>query len=140
MARKPSAAERLDDYSKGRIDAPFHWGVANCCHWPAGWVLACEGFDPMEGLKATPTPAAARRLIKSLGGSLVAAWTKQLGREPIAPTLAQIGDVVVIPLDADRQTTGVCAGRDALCVDDAGKVVRVPMGAAIAAWRIAEPA
>lgn len=131
-----SLSKQLEDYASGASLRAFDWETANCCHFAAGWVSLMTGRDPMAGLRVTKTERGARRLIRELGGSLDAAWTKRLGRAPILPTLAQIGDIVLFPLGDGKYATGICAGRFALCVDDAGKVVRAEMDHASHAWRL----
>ena len=130
----------LEDYASEPEVRPFDWHTSNCCHFAAGWVERVTGQNPMAGLKATPTERAARRLIKDLGGDLMAAWTRQLGRGPILPTLAQVGDIVLLPVADGRHATGVCAGRFAWVVGDDGSILRVEMTHATHAWRLQDAA
>lgn len=125
--------------------APFSWRDANCCHWAAAWVRQATGHDPMAGLAATPDARAALRLLAGLGGSLRAAWSRQLGREPVAPQLAQLGDVVLVELaeglrqpGAPGALMGICVGRQVAVADASGAVRMLPLAAADAAWRLTE--
>lgn len=120
----------VDGYSHA-----FDWLAANCCHFAAGWVRLVERFDPMDGLPGTPDKFAAYRLIRR-GGGLAALWSRQLGREPISPKLAQVGDVVMMPLDDGRAAVGICAGRTAVFVDEHGSCVHEPIARASHAWRL----
>lgn len=131
-----SIAKHLGAYLAEASARPFDWGNANCCHLAAGWVAARTGVDPMAGLPDTPTERAARRLIATLGGTLADAWTRQLGREPIAPAMAQVGDVVLLELEG-RPVVGICNGTTAVAALDAGGVAFVPMAHATHAWRLA---
>lgn len=133
-----SVAAALDRYLIESPIAAFDWASANCCHFASRWVLIVEGRDPMAAmsLPATPSQFAARRLIVALGGSLEAAWTKCLGRPPIPPTLAQVGDVVLVPLPDEGAAVGICVGRDVLCVAPSGDRVAIGMQRALCAWRI----
>jgi hypothetical protein len=93
----------------------------------------------MADLPETPTELAARRLIAELGGDLVSVWTRLLGQEPVAPALAQTGDLVVLPVpgsEGRRQTTGVCAGTSAWCLAEDGSLALAAASSAVAAWRI----
>jgi hypothetical protein len=128
-------AEPLAKYLASRQACAFSWESANCCHFGARWLFTRTGSDPMAGLPSTPNRLAARRLIRKLGGSLVAVWTGFMGRPPISPGLAQIGDIVLVPV-RDGGSIGICAGRDAVVVDERGRLVYVPMSVATHAWRL----
>lgn len=125
----------LAEYAAGYGVRVFDWKTANCCHFAAGWVLASTGHDPMAGLPQTEDKFAAYRLIRN-GGGLAGLWSRQLGREPIRPTLAQVGDVVLMPLDDDRAAVGICAGRTAMFIDENGATAHQPMALATHAWRL----
>lgn len=118
--------------------ARFDWPTANCCHWASGWVHRIEGVDPMAGLPLTPDAQAAMRLVAQLGGSILAVWRDHLlKREPISPTLAQIGDVVLHPTHGPcRWAVGICAGRTFMLMTETGAVAHLPMTEASHAWRI----
>ncbi len=117
---------------------PFDWARNNCCSFAAQWVKVREGRDPMEGLSDTPGPLQALRLVRDLGGTLEAAWTARLARSPIEPTLAQIGDVVLVPADGPvGAAAGICAGSEAVFLGQDGEALFVPMRFCTHAWRIA---
>lgn len=129
-----SRAARLQRYLE-QERAGFDWGVANCCHFVAGWFLSETGHDPMLGLPSTPTPEAARNLVKVLGGSLAEAWTGQTGIEPVAATLAHVGDVVYVRV-LDFEAVGICKGRTACLVTERGTLLEIGMHKAVCAWRL----
>ena len=110
----------------------------------------------MAGLTATPTAAAAVRLVRRLG-SMEQACTDRLGRGPIPPLMAQIGDVVLAPSgfpvcseaeagqggdqvpDTGTGTgaiIGICNGALFTVRDVDGQITMLPMHLATAAWRI----
>lgn len=89
----------------------------------------------MAGLRETRSKFAAYRLIGELGGSLRAACTKQLSREPIVAALAQVGDVVLMPTPDGAAAVGVCAGRTAVVVLADGATGHLAMTEAVCAWR-----
>jgi hypothetical protein len=141
--RKPSLAELLGDFLADSLGQPFTWAASNCCHFAAQWVERATGRNPMAGLPATASALEAMRLVREMGGTLEAAWTRQLGHEPIASAFAQLGDVVLLPLHiemgterATGQTVGVCVGAQAVIMTTEGFHAYMPMSAAVAAWRV----
>lgn len=132
----------LAEYLQSRECEAFDWRHNNCCHFAAQWMALAAGVDPMAGLPETMTAADARRLVRKLGGSLGAAWTHALGRESIAPALAQIGDIVLVPASSIAIdggvgcAVGICAGRTLVVMDAAGALHHAPMWEALSAWRL----
>lgn len=122
-------------YCVGYRVAGFDWAKANCCHFAAGWIESRGKPSPMAGLRETRSKFAAYRLIGELGGSLRAAVTKQLGCEPIEAALAQVGDVVLMPLPEGGAAVGICAGRTAILALADGATGHLPMTEAMCAWR-----
>lgn len=123
-----------------RLDEPrpFNWATNNCCSFAASWVELRTGKNPMAGLAATPDALSAMRLVKSMGGTLAAAWSKALNQEPILPTLAQVGDVVLVPTEGvTGAAAGICVGSQAMFIDESGTGVFMPLSACTYAWRIA---
>lgn len=135
-----SRAADLDHYLTGVHGLPFDWPTWNCWHFASAWLQLCGLANPMAGLEATPSRHAAWRRIKELGDGIADAWTKRSGLVPVAPALAQVGDVVlVVTLAAggdNDMTLGLCCGRTAAVVTlDAG-IGQVPMAWATHAWRV----
>lgn len=131
-------AKVLTAYLAERQPAPFDWAAANCTHFAGRFVASVESRDPLAGVRMPASPAAARRMQRRAGG-LLQLTTRALGREPIAATLAQVGDVVLLQLDeADEhaQALGLCCGESAAAVTEAGAVTMHPMSNARAAWRV----
>jgi hypothetical protein len=131
-----SLGVRLTEYLDALPAGGFDWQRFNCCTFAAGWVATVEGCNPMEGLPATPDALAARRLIRSMGNDLADAWTRCLGRTPIAPALAQLGDVVLLPVAPERHAAGVCIGRISVFIDEHGAAAFQPTNEASHAWRL----
>lgn len=129
-------ARQLDAYLQARGTAAWRWDTSNCAHFAGGWICWATQDDPLDGLPPTPTPSAARALVDRLGGSMQAAVTLRLGREPVAPALARVGDIVLLPGGVVGGALGICAGLSALALDDAGAVTHVDMATAVAAWRL----
>lgn len=126
----------LDAYIRAQAAQPFDWRTHNCCHFVAGWVAEVTGHDPMEGLPATPSMRAARRLERELGGTLADALATQLGRAPIRPELAQAGDIALVPV-GDGSAVGICIGRHVALLTVADGITMLPMSVASHAWRLA---
>lgn len=132
LTRAQQLAVHLDEHAA----IPFDWAAHNCCHFVAAWVRQATGCDPMHGLAPTPGERCARRLVRRLGGSLVAAWTQRLARAPIAPTMAQVGDIVALPLAERRGAVGICTGRQVALLQAGGGIALLPMQQATHAWRL----
>ena len=136
-------AVKLGEYLAATHGRSFDWAAANCCHFAADWVAQATGVDPMASLPATYNASAALRLLRSLGGDMVAAWSRQLGREPVPPAFAQVGDVVLVAMPADAcaepcagVSMGICMGATAVIITAEGHHAYLPMSAATAAWRL----
>jgi hypothetical protein len=114
----------------------FDW-MRNCCHFCGGWLKANGQPDPMEGLPVTPNLMATRRVLRDLGGSLSAAVTLRLGRDPIPATLAQTGDIVHMNLPDGGEAVGICNGRHAVFLMAGGGFAFEEMSKASCAWRLA---
>ena len=129
----------LNEWLDATPCTPFDWAGWNCCSFGASWVEHAEGMNPMSGLAGTPDAMAAARLVRSLGG-MEAAWSKQLGRDTILPTMAQIGDVVMAPVDDGGEgagcVIGICNGHVFFAVAVDGSRTAHPMSLAACAWRI----
>lgn len=112
---------------------PFVWGEHDCCLFAAAVVQELTGVDRAIGLRGTyDTAAKAKRVLKKRGGVRQIA-TDALGA-PIAPLMAQRGDVVLISTN-HGEALGVCTGLVCVAPGDDG-LVRIPITAAIAAWRV----
>lgn len=141
MNPTPHLGAELSAYLALQPAQAFCWQRNNCCHFTARWVARITGCNPMQGLAETPDVRSAWRLVRQLGGDLRAAWSHQLGQEPINALLAQVGDVVMFPvIDADAAglgaLVGICAGRTVVVLDLAGNVQHLPLTEALCAWRI----
>lgn len=131
-------AKLLTDYLTDHRAVPFDWQTANCLHFAGKFVALVEQRDPLAGRKMPATLAAARR-IQRQGGDLAALITAALDRDPIAPAFAQIGDVVLLPLnpaDPEALACGICWGEYAACVTDGGAIMLVAMTPTTHAWRV----
>jgi hypothetical protein len=131
-------AKALTAYLAGRQPAPFDWATANCGHFAGRFVALVEGRDPLASFGMPASLPAARRAMRQAGG--LQGWvTAALARPPIPPALAQLGDVVLLPLaegDPEAQALGLCCGEHAAAVAADGTLTMHPMPNALAAWRV----
>ena len=132
MTRPTGWPERLAEYIESRRDTPFEYGKHDCCHFAGGAVVAVTGIDYMAGYSYTSELGAAK-LIKS-AGTLDTLVSRALG-EPIHPSQAGRGDVVIADLD-NGSTVGVCLGDQCAFASDEGGLTFRPRMMLRAAWRI----
>ncbi|MGJ8518010.1 DUF6950 family protein [Carnimonas bestiolae] len=91
--RRSNWPRRLHDYIQQCLDAPFQWGVFDCCTFAANCCVQICGIDPIEQYRDRySSELGAKRLIVSLHGSMPAIWDASFHR--IEPQYAQRGDVV----------------------------------------------
>ena len=128
----------LDRHLREWRRRPFAWGSADCVRFAACWVERVTGHDPVgETAGRYGDGRAARRLMRRATGTadLVAATSVILGPPLSHPLMARLGDVAAITTTAGP-ALGVCAG-DAIEAPGPAGLVRRPLTAIIAAWRIA---
>ena len=127
----------------------FNWSTNNCCHFAGRWVRWATGFDPLSGLADVADAYSAGRLLRAIGGGgLAAAVTTRMQRPPLLPSLAQVGDVVLMHGVAETAVVcsmlgaalGICAGRTAVFIDLAGCCQHMPMVRAAKAWPLSDRA
>ena len=114
-------------------DKPFAWGTHDCCTFAADCVLAMTGIDHLAAHRGGyKTAAGAARRLAKVGG-IEAGMIALLG-EPIAPALAQRGDVVCFtsPLG---DTAGICMGTHIAAAGENG-ITHTPMVQAYKVWRV----
>src|SRR5690606_33693205 len=123
---------RFEAFLKGRRCAPFAWGSNDCALFAADAVEAITGEHLCPQLRGHRDVRQALRVLAREGG--VRGIASQALGEPIRPTLARVGDVVVVPA-GKREALAVCNGQTALTVGPHGSVA-VPMRGARCAWRV----
>lgn len=137
MTRFEDWPSRLHTFLEAARGRPFSWGRWDCCILAADAVQVLTGTDPLAPFRGRYRSArGAARLLKPLGG-LAGGCTALLGT-PIAPLLAQRGDIVLIEDGpGGRLACGVVdlTGRAVACPGDAG-LLFVPLARARHAWRI----
>ncbi|WP_298810631.1 hypothetical protein [uncultured Sphingomonas sp.] len=95
MHRLPDWEARLAAYLEPLRLRAFAWGEHDCCLFTAGAVLAMTGVDPMPEFRGRyTTPIGAGRALRRYGAGTLDA-TLDTKFAPIAPALAQRGDIVM---------------------------------------------
>lgn len=135
MARHADWPERLAAFVAARKAVPFAFGTADCGMLAADWILEATGTDPVPDLRGRyRSVAGSVAVVRRTGcACLTELVTKRVG-PPLAPLLAQRGDIVELPGD-DGPALGICIGIDAVAMAPEG-LVTVPMANAVRAWRV----
>lgn len=126
---------RLDAYFAMVVGTPFQYGRHDCALFVAGAVEAMTGSDPAApwrgryttlegGLKALRKAAYLTPL--ELVGDLFA---------PVAPALAQVGDIAQLDVEGGLPALGIVAGEVVAVLRPEG-LGWVPRMLAVSAWRV----
>jgi hypothetical protein len=129
-----NVAKDLESYLQSCQHTAFRWRTFNCAHFVGRWVARAEKRDiEVPSLRDG-------MLMLNEHGTAVELVTK-LYREPLpAPTMRQVGDVVLLPGKTDhRFILGICNGRYAAVLPltaEYGELAFVDQSNARAAWRV----
>lgn len=133
---------RLDDWET-RLHAallkhgqlPAQLGVSDCYIICADAVVACTGKEPFEGVRGKyKTAQGAARLLRKRGFETVEnAWGSLFN--PIAPSLAQRGDLLVFNIDGEVLAAPLLAQGGVVKTGD-GSLSFVPVSQAITAFKV----
>lgn len=126
---------RLATLASERLALPFAWGLNDCASWAADVCLAVRGQDDLAELRVPRCgPVSAGRQILRRGG--IPAALARAGLQPVAPALAQRGDLVrLAPPGGGAPVLAVCMGEDALAPGPQG-LAAAPMAWAVEGWRL----
>ena len=136
LHRAPGWPQRLAELICARLARPFEWGPNDCAAFGADAAAALTCADPLAELRGHRLNARqAVRRARAIGG--VPAAIERAGFKPIAPALAQRGDLVQICQGAQGRhpVLAVCNGDHALAPGPRG-LENAPMARAVAAWRV----
>ncbi len=136
-ARRKDWEARLGAYLDKVRARPFRYGQHDCCLFAGNAVRAMTGRDPVKEFRGKYRSAAtAQRALREIGGGdLAHVMTAKFGT-PIAPALAQRGDLVM-----SDGSLGVCMGGFAYFVGEEGgaagliRVARAPWVAPLS-WTV----
>lgn len=135
VTRREDWPERLLAFVESRRATPFAWGKNDCALFSADAALAMTDHDfaaPFRG-RYTTAQGALRELRRNGARDLAGYLTRVLS-EPIAPTLARRGDVVVFEA-VEGPALGVVAGSQAAAAGTDG-LIWVPLARWQQAWRM----
>lgn len=136
MPRLPDWFERLTDVIAAHDALPFAWGSADCFNFAMDAVAAMRGVaDPFaaERHRYRTEGGAARALRRLKAADAAALLAREF--EEVAPALAGVGDLMIIPTDSGAAACGICIGHELLMRGEAN-LCRVPRSRAIRAFRI----
>lgn len=135
VIRREDWPERLLVYVEAQRCTPFAWGENDCALYTAGAVLAMTDVDLAAEVRGRYTTArGALKTLRSNGVADLAGWlTRALG-EPVLPTLARRGDVVMFEA-VEGPALGLGMGQQAAAAGPDG-VIWVPSSRWQRAWRV----
>jgi len=129
---------KLFAYIEESHRARFQYGAFDCLLFAAGAVHVQTGIDYAEPFRGYDSKVSAYRIVAGYG-SLEAMITALLGREPVHPSRAMRGDVVLgeAPLIEGEtgECVGICLGTHCAWPKDIG-LRMLPRSVARLAWRI----
>lgn len=115
MYRRPDWEVRLAAYLEPLRLRAFAWGRHDCCTFAAGAVEAMTGVDPMPEFRGHYTTARGSvRALRRIGAGTLAA-TLDTKFEPVEPSLAQRGDIIM-----SSGLLGICFGAFLIAVGREG--------------------
>lgn len=132
MTRLENWPSLLAAFVESRIEAPFVWGVNDCCAFAARAVEVITGREVFADWATYADAAGAARVVQSAGG-VDAIADRVLGAR-IAAAFAQRGDVVLVEIDG-RQSLAVCLGQ-VYAAPGVERLAFIPAGGAQCAWRV----
>jgi hypothetical protein len=140
MLRLPGWEDRLAAYLAAVRGEAFAWGAHDCAQVAARWVRELTGVDVSSRFGHYATESEAMQIVTTAGG-LAALATSALG-EPVSPTFARRGDIVLISRPAAllgddwEGSLGICEGARAACVRDPGIAFLPLLKTCTLAWRV----
>lgn len=141
MARIVGWEDRLSEYIREQMAAPFAWGKNDCCLFAGDCIKIVSGHDLVEEYREQyETEEGAKKCLDKFGkGSLlstVLTKMKTYGFNEIHKNYAQRGDMVYLVVD-NYPALGIVdfTGRQSIGISERG-LVTVPLEYAKKVWRI----
>lgn len=136
MKRRDDWPERLVAVVQQAQARPFRWGEHDCALFVADCVKAMTGVDVAEGLRGSyqDRPGAIRRLAERFAVLDLRGLGTRLFGAPIAPALAQRGDVALVMLEG-QGSAGVVLGPTVAAPGRRG-LLHVPLERAEIVWGV----
>ena len=128
---------KLDDVIRAASERPFSYGDHDCCQFVVASIEAITGKDAStERVNGYRTAQGAARTVGRFGGltAMIRALGNEHGFAEVPPSMAQRGDVMLIP--------GAACGFDGMVGirTTGGIAVAAPTGLAVVPWRRASRA
>lgn len=136
MRRIENWPEKLFALVEARANAPFEWGVHDCCIFSADVIAGITGIDIAAGLRGLVTPLSAMRALRARGGleTVAAGACLAAGFEEChVALLAQRGDLVLHDTPRHGPALGVCVGSNAIFAALRG-TAQIPLTECRRAW------
>lgn len=135
LTRREDWAERLLAFVRSRERVPFAWGSNDCALHTADAVLAMTDHDFAEPFRGRYYSAfGAAKALLSNGARDLATYVSQVLGEPVAPTLARRGDVMLFAAE-EGSALGVVVADQASSAGPDG-ITWVPRSCWTQAWRV----
>lgn len=120
---------------------PMDWPQNNCCHYADRWLHLLVGREVIGALASVTGPRQARRRAPA---GLGARFAGLVGDAGLPGALAQLGDVVLVPVPASTarptrgmglgEALGVCGGRVVWLLGVDGQPSFLPLSHALRCW------
>jgi hypothetical protein len=138
MRRIENWPEKLFALVEARANAPFEWGVHDCCIFSADVIAEITGIDLMAEYRGRYDSAlSAARLFErdGLEAAIEAACAATGFAEHAGPLSAQRGDLVITEIPERGPAAGLCLGATAVFVAPTG-ISEIPIAQCRRAWAI----
>lgn len=121
--RRPDWRARLAQYVAAVAAQPFKPGSHDCALFAAGAVEAMTGTDAAADWRGTyRSLATGRRALQRAGFADHVAFVAA-HCAPVAPSLAAVGDLAVLPADNGQTALGVVQGGGVYCLSPGGMAI-----------------
>lgn len=135
MKRLENWPTLLADYFSSRYDAPFVWGVNDCCLFAADGVLAITGTDIAAAYRGKYDSAiGALKILADYDGSVIAIIDKHVKLPRTTLALARRGDLVAFEQEGEM-ALGICCGDRSAFPGKRGLTFRPTLKCKVA-WKI----
>ena len=126
---------KINEYLVAHKDAPFEWGVFDCCLMAADIVKLAGLGDPAEGVRGSySTPSGARKVLKKHFDGLIENAFSHLPE--VDPAFAQRGDLILYETSNGNVMAVKWVGGSYCISPEDGMGVMIETDKPIKAWRV----
>lgn len=125
----------LAEFLRDRADAPFEWGVNDCCVFAADAVQAQTGRDLAAPWRRTYDDELSAEVVLLAFGGVAKIATEALGIPLPLVATARRGDIVLFESGVGPGL-GICVGDKFAVLRQEGGVGYLSMRHAVTAWRV----